>query len=605
MNAATRTRVVRVLVDVTGIHKTFDYLVGDDQVIDVLGCPEALAIGTQVRVRLGGRRVSGWVTEVGVEAPPGVELQRVLGVRGHGPYKDIVDLARWAAHRYVGHAAPLLQIASPSAIVRSIPKSLDSDIPRHEFPREVTDSVSAAIATGNAVVRLPPALDRTPYVIGFLDASFDRCGLGSALVVCPTQRLVQRLVPRLARAGFRVVDVSDGDTPTRRAQAWARAASGGFVVVGTRRAAWAPAPDLRLAIVVDEHDEALQSTRMPTWHARDVLAERASRAGATFVALSASPSLDVLATSTLVSVPREVERAGWPPVALIDRTDEDPATASSVLSDRLRAALSPKGRVVVVLNRTGRVRLLACRKCSALTRCEVCGAGVHAPGDDDLVCGRCGTQRPRVCVECGSVALKNLRIGVSRAREELEALVGEPVAEINDTSQGDDQSTRVVIGTEAVLHRVNQAATVAFLDFDAELTAPRFRAAEQAMTLLVRAARIVGGSSSDGRVVVQTRLADHPVLVSAVRANPSILVEYERGVRSALRFPPFAALAQISGPGAPKFVEQLDTSIVEVLDGGSGSYLVRAASHGMLADALAPLERPSERVRIEVDPLRV
>ena len=36
------------------------------------------------------------------------------------------------------------------------------------------------------------------------------------------------------------------------------------------------------------------------------------------------------------------------------------------------------------------------------------------------------------------------------------------------------------------------ADAVAFLDFDQELLAPRYRAAEQALALLARAARLVG-----------------------------------------------------------------------------------------------------------------
>ncbi|MEZ5168309.1 MAG: hypothetical protein R2695_18215 [Acidimicrobiales bacterium] len=38
----------------------------------------------------------------------------------------------------------------------------------------------------------------------------------------------------------------------------------------------------------------------------------------------------------------------------------------------------------------------------------------------------------------------------------------------------------MLIGTEAVLHRIDRADVVAFLEFDQELLAPRQRAAEQA-----------------------------------------------------------------------------------------------------------------------------
>ena len=115
-----------------------------------------------------------------------------------------------------------------------------------------------------------------------------------------------------------------------------------------------------------------------------------------------------------------------------------------------------------------------------------------------LACSRCGTVRPVVCTHCGATKVKNLRAGVSRVREELEALAREPVAELTaDAGPGaGGTGTRIVVGTEAALHQVDDADVVAFLDLDQELLAPRYRAAEEAFGLLVRAARLVGGRPS-------------------------------------------------------------------------------------------------------------
>ena len=44
-----------------------------------------------------------------------------------------------------------------------------------------------------------------------------------------------------------------------------------------------------------------------------------------------------------------------------------------------------------------------------------------------------------------------------------------------------------------MLHRVDRADVVVFLDFDQELLAVRQRAAEQAMAMISQAARLVGG----------------------------------------------------------------------------------------------------------------
>ena len=73
----------------------------------------------------------------------------------------------------------------------------------------------------------------------------------------------------------------------------------------------------------------------------------------------------------------------------------------------------------------------------------------------------------------------------------------------------------VLIGTEAVLHRVRRAAAVAFLDIDLHLLAPRLSATEETLALFVRAARLVGARGAGApwaRMQAQTRVPDHPLL---------------------------------------------------------------------------------------------
>ena len=90
---------------------------------------------------------------------------------------------------------------------------------------------------------------------------------------------------------------------------------------------------------------------------------------------------------------------------------------------------------------------------------------------------------------------KSLRIGTSRAAEELAALVGGPVGEVTGAT-AELPGTDVVVGTEAVLHRVGRADLVVFIDFDAELAAPHFRANEATMSLCWRERRGWCGAAS-------------------------------------------------------------------------------------------------------------
>jgi primosomal protein N' (replication factor Y) len=565
---------VRVVPDVPAVDKRFDYSVPDAMDADV-------RVGTLVRVALHGRRVGGWVVEDDVEPPDGVDVRPLAKVTGWGPSADVIELARWAAWRWAGPLPLLLRSASPPAAVRGLPSPQPSGPPA-SGPAD--DLAEDALTRGRAVLMLPPAADAFAVVL----AAARR---GTVLVVAPSVAEAASVALRLRRAGIPVA---------LQPREWARAAAGGCAVVGARGGAWAPAPDLAAVVVLEAHEEVHQEERTPTWNAWRVAAERAKRAGVACVLVTPCPSLEQLAWGEVLRPARTQERAGWPMVDVVDRRKDEPGTG--LWSSRLVDAVRGDGKVVCVLNRKGRATLLACGACGELARCERCAAAVEqAPQGESLVCRRCTTVRPRLCLACGSQRLKTVRIGVSRAREELEALAGEPVGEV--TGDDDDvPSTRVLIGTEAVLRRVDHADVVAFVELDQELLAPRYRAAEQAMALLARAARIVGGRN--GRMLLQTRVPRHDVVDAVLHADPSRLVTPELERRRLLRFPPVTALASVSGEAAEAFVSTVSPSL-ERLGPDAGRWLLRAPDHRTLSDALAAAPRPPGRLRVEVDPLRV
>jgi primosomal protein N' (replication factor Y) len=390
--------------------------------------------------------------------------------------------------------------------------------------------------------------------------------------------------------------------------------------VGTRSSAWAPVERLAAAVVLDAHDPAYTSG-WPGFDAAEVLAERAGRDGAPCVLVSPCPTVTQLEGRRMSAQPRDAERQGWPPVSVVDRRRDDPRTglyseAMVALVHRVTSGAGAANRlpVVCVLHRTGRARLLACTACGELARCDRCGRAMERT-TEGLGCRNCGATRAVVCAACGTTRLKVLRVGVSRAREELEALfkldvteVSGPVGRAAEADAELEVVAPVVVGTEAVLHRLRRAAAVVFLDFDQHLLAPRFVAAEESLALLVRAARMVAARRGDaprGTVLVQTRLPDHPALLAAVRGDPSLLAVPERAVRGELALPPAAALASLSGEGAPAAAAALavaGSDALDVSDTGDGRWLVRAPDHRVLCDALAAFERPGGTLRVTVDP---
>ena len=573
-------QVARVLPDVPAIAKTFDYLVPD-------ALRDQVRVGDMVRIELHGRRVGGWIVALDVVPPADVTLRPLAKRSGMGPSADLIELARWAAWRWAGRPASFLKTASPDRLVHHLPAPR---INRAPAPR-VGPVLQAALADGRAVVRLPPSADLAA-VAAVIAAQ------GNALIVCPTIAMSTSIASSLRRSGLPIA---------HHPAEWA-AGTAGATVVGARSAVWAPVADLAAVLVLDEHDEGHQQEQSPSWHARDVAIERAARAGVPCVLTSPCPTLEAMEWGTLHTPERGRERTGWPTVQVVDRREEDPRRAG-LISPVLTSLLRSEQRVLCVLNRTGRSKHLACVACGELARCAVCEASVEQPALD-LGCRRCGATRPVVCLHCGATAFKNVRAGVTRVREEMEALVAEPVAELTATSGADEATTRVVVGTEAMLQRIGRADAVVFLDLDQELLAPRYRAAEQAFGLVARAARAVAASArtpgrGGGRLVLQTRSPDHEVVQAAVHADPSRVSDAERDRRQLLHLPPYAAMAEVSGAAGPAFIDALGApSGVEVAAVAEGRWLLRAADHRTLCDALAVVRRPPGRLRIEVDPLR-
>jgi len=615
-------RVVRVRPDLPAIDRSFDYLVPD-------ALAHQISVGAIVRIPLHGRRVRGWVVEDFVQ--PETEISRILPllkVVGAGPPPEILDLGRWAAHRWIGPDVSFFGSASPPNAV----------VPNAVVPSFSSGGESASQGSSESRLRViawPPSMDRRPLIDGLLPAT------GSSIVIVPDVGRLNSLIKYLTRAG-RVVHVMHATrTAAERTLAWSEARNGNCVIVGGRGAVWAPVPDLAAMIVLDESDDALQEERSPTWHARDVAIERARRCGVACTLVAAIPSAVAVSLVEDVERPeRSDESAGWARVEVVDLRDEAPGQGllTEALARSLHKCVDAGERALLVMNRKGRARLLACGACNELARCEGCGAAVvevqsgetsavstdssAAEVSRSLLCPVCSTSRAWLCAGCGSTRLRVLRSGVSRIRDDLAALL--PRSTVLDVDASTDvdlaalRDADVLVGTEAVLHRAphdRPVGLVAFLDLDQELLAPRHRAAEQSATLLARAARLLGPRSEARRLLLQTRLPEHDVIRAVSEADPSIAWISETKRRESLSYPPFGALAQLRGVEeavayAANMLRSLPgvTVLGPVASGASFECLVRCPDSEELSEALLavnPGARALGRMRVEIDPARV
>ncbi len=382
-------------------------------------------------------------------------------------------------------------------------------------------------------------------------------------------------------------------------------------MVGARSAVWASIPELKSIIVLDEHDERLQDERSPTWHARDVAIERARALGVPCLLVSPLPTVSATHWAGAEAVSFVEQVAGdWPSIEVVDPYSDlgdEEKPQFGLLSSRLIEVLRDKSQTVVcILNTKGRSRLLSCKACKAIIRCEDCDAAVIQNEEGLLECNRCGSHRPSTCQSCSSNALALLRKGVAKMRDEIEKAALRQVVELSaDTTIAANAASQVYIGTETALHRVSSADVVVFLDFDNELFAPTYRAGEQAWTLLIHAIRLLKGSSK-ALIVLQSQDASNPQYNDFVVPVPQQLIEREQLKRKAMQLPPYAAMARMVF--ADPLFNPTDWAHCKLSFSSStqpGEFLVRAENDTVLSQGVSQLraELPS-RFRCYVDPMR-
>ena len=377
-------------------------------------------------------------------------------------------------------------------------------------------------------------------------------------------------------------------------------------------AVFAPLPELAAVVVLDEHDEGLQNESSPTWHAREVAIERARRAGVPLpagVAVSLAGGPGSRRPGAPEVVPAGRRRAGWSPVRwswTAGTTTPAPACSPRAFVEAARTARGHGRPVVCVLNRTGRARLLACRSCwrrsPSATRC---GAAVQTSpgGRPSLACGRCGSRcgpwsasycgsRPEAAARRGDPGPGGARGPPGRSRWP----VGAPERGPPPDPAG------VVIGTEAVLHRPGRlpAGPVGpggLPGHGPGAARPRYRAAEEAMALLVGAWALVGRPGGPaGGVVSWCRPASPATRCWRPHCVPTrtLLAAAERCRREMLGLPP-AALGRCGRWGGGRGVDRA----ARPARGGRGEgprdgwWLVRADDPATLADACASVQWPS------------
>lgn len=289
-------------------------------------------VGRIVRVPLSGRRVRGWIVEVGGD--DGTRLKDIAALSGDLPVfgLELLQTLEWAALHYVAPLSVLLGKTTPPNLPR-FSESASSLRPGNQVSgHPIVDMVESMLA-GNR--RPNQALVGNWQRLDWIGALRPMITSGrSVLVIAATAAEVDaiRAAAEPFLGGSLVVVAGEDDAGVT--SAWEAAQAPGRLVIGTPRTSAWRISDLMLVVVLEEGRRAMKERQTPTMHVRDVIRRRSLIEGFGVVFFGPTPSVEVLAAGAEVT---RVANRAWPLVEIVDRSEEPPG--SGLIAESVIAAL--------------------------------------------------------------------------------------------------------------------------------------------------------------------------------------------------------------------------------------------------------------------------
>ncbi|MET0240134.1 MAG: primosomal protein N', partial [Sphingobium sp.] len=406
-------------------------------------------------------------------------------------------------------------------------------------------------------------------------------GIGAAiakrrqvLVLLPEIALTQNFLRRFEhRFGVPPVLWHSSVKSTERRRAWRAIASGDAqVVVGARSALFLPYARLGLIVVDEAHETSFKQEDGVRYHARDVAVMRGLMERCPVVLASATPAIETRHQVALgryeeIQLPARYGGAEMPEIIGVDLLEHPPERGRWIAPPLVKAmeqVLEKGEQALLFLNRRGYAPLTLCRQCGHRFQCPNCTAWmVEHRLTRRLSCHHCGHMipSPKECPEChADDSLVACGPGVERIADEVTALFPEARTAIvtSDTLWSPAKAAEfvrdvaggavdIIVGTQLVTkgYHFPNLTLVGVIDADLGLEGGDLRAAERTFQQIVQVSGRAGRGEKPGRVFIQTRLPDAPVIRALLSGDSTRFYATETEGRRIAHAPPFGRFAAI------------------------------------------------------------
>ncbi len=438
------------------------------------------------------------------------------------------------------------------------------------------------------------------------------------LYLLPEIALTTQITARLRRVfGARLGIYHSKFPDAERVEIWQKQLSGQDydIILGVRSSVFLPFRRLGLVIVDEEHENTYkQQDPAPRYHARNAAIMLASYYGAKTLLGTATPSLESWYNAGtgkygLVELKERYTQIQLPEILPVDIKELQHKKRmngpfSPLLLQHIREALEQHAQVILFQNRRGFAPMVECHTCGWVPRCKNCDVSLtYHKGLRQLTCHYCGYTMPvpRRCPACEGTDLRSRGFGTEKIEDDIRAFFPEArVARMDlDTTRTraayeriladfEQGRTDILIGTQMVSKGLDfeHVNVVGILNADTMLNYPDFRAYERAFQLMAQVAGRAGRKDKRGRVVLQTKSIDHPIIAQVMANDFEGMASGQLAERQMFRYPPYYRLVYV-------YLKHRDEALLDVM-----AHAMAERLRAVFADrVLGPDKPPVARVQ--------
>ena len=348
------------------------------------------------------------------------------------------------------------------------------------------------------------------------------------------------------------------------------------IIIGARSAIFAPAQNLGLIVIDEEHDESYQSEASPRYDSIEVAEYLCNKFNIPLVLGSATPSMREfykakMGKINLLTLSQRANNSTLPKVEIVDLRDElangNKTMISCKLQEEIKKNIETKKQTILYFNRRGFSSFLMCQDCGHTFKCDRCDITLtYHKVENKLKCHYCGEeyQIPRECPQCGSKNIKYIGAGTQKLEEQIKEMF--PMAstirmDIDTVSKKNSheiildkfrqENINILIGTQMVVkgHHFPNVTLVGAIFADTSLNIGDFRANERTFQTLTQVAGRAGRGNDEGRVIIQTFNPENYAIQYSKTQNYDLFYSTEIGIRKQLKYPPFCDIIAIALTG--------------------------------------------------------